>query len=72
MFVYIWYIFVFSFELNTCIDYPHEKSVNSILFSPPKKDDNLICVTVADDKKFKVWKLMDFENIYSMCSNNFF
>lgn len=57
--------FLLSFELNTAIEYPHEQSINSILFQPLVKEDNLKCVSVGNDKKFKVWKLVDFENIYS-------
>lgn len=57
--------FFSSFELNTSIEYPHEISVNSILFQPLNNDDNLRCVTVGDDKKFRVWQLMDFESVYS-------
>ncbi|KAJ8959492.1 hypothetical protein NQ318_022189 [Aromia moschata] len=45
------------FELNTSIEYPHEHSVNSMLFQPANKSPELRCVTVANDKKFKIWQL---------------
>lgn len=59
------FFFLFRFELNTSIEYPHEQSVNSILFQPLLKEGNLKCVTVGNDKKFKVWQLVDVENVYS-------
>lgn len=55
----------FSFELNTSIEYPHEMSVNSIRFQPLNRNENLKCITVGDDKKFKVWKLVDIDSVYS-------
>ncbi|CAH1186526.1 unnamed protein product [Phyllotreta striolata] len=48
-----------EFHLNTSIEYPHEDSINSMLFAPVHKDDNLQCVTVGDDKKFKIWKVTE-------------
>ncbi|KAG5869680.1 hypothetical protein JTB14_035605 [Gonioctena quinquepunctata] len=53
-----------TFQLNTSIEYPHENSVNSILFQPTNSDDNLQCVTVGNDKKFKVWKVVDCSTIH--------
>nr|CAH7748419.1 unnamed protein product [Callosobruchus chinensis] len=52
-----------KFELNTSIEYPHEKSINSLAFQPVLKN-NVICVTVGNDNKFKVWKLSDASTVY--------
>ncbi|KAJ8969719.1 hypothetical protein NQ317_006108 [Molorchus minor] len=51
-----------TFELNTSVEYPHEKSVNSLLFQPTVGDD-LHCVTVGDDKKFKIWQLSEITTV---------
>lgn len=59
------FLFFFSFELNSSIEYPHEMSLNGIQFQPLNKDDKLKCVTVGDDKKFKVWRLVDIDSVYS-------
>ncbi|XP_072389033.1 WD repeat-containing protein 75 [Diabrotica undecimpunctata] len=50
-----------QFHLNTSIEYPHENSINSMLFQPCHKDERLQCVTVGDDKKFKIWQLSEIE-----------
>ncbi|CAH1961489.1 unnamed protein product [Acanthoscelides obtectus] len=52
-----------KFELNTSIEYPHEKSINSLAFQPVLKN-NVVCITVGDDKKFKVWGLSDASTVY--------
>ncbi|KAK5639876.1 hypothetical protein RI129_010687 [Pyrocoelia pectoralis] len=52
-----------QFELNTSIELPHEKSITQILFQP-KDDDNLRCVTIGKDKKFKVWEMQDLHSVY--------
>lgn len=51
------------FELNTCIDVPHERSVSHMLFQP-SATDNLKCVTIGSDKKFKIWQLTNADTIY--------
>ncbi|KAJ8919827.1 hypothetical protein NQ315_006356 [Exocentrus adspersus] len=52
------------FELNTSIEYPHDKSVKNIQFQPMSNDDSLRCVTLGDDKKFRIWQLVDFTTVY--------
>lgn len=57
------WVHFFRFELNTLIELPHEKSVTNLLFQPSYNDD-LKCVTVGNDKKFKVWQLVNADTIY--------
>ncbi|XP_044765925.1 WD repeat-containing protein 75 [Coccinella septempunctata] len=44
-----------TYELNTSIEKPHEDSITSIAFQPTNGDQELKCVTVGADKKFKIW-----------------
>ncbi|XP_018576979.1 WD repeat-containing protein 75 [Anoplophora glabripennis] len=52
-----------KFELNTSVEYPHDKSVKEILFQPLNNDDGLRCVTLGDDKKFKIWQLVESDTL---------
>ncbi|XP_074038471.1 WD repeat-containing protein l(2)05287 [Leptinotarsa decemlineata] len=52
------------FQLNTSVEYPHEDTVNAMLFQPVNSDDNLQCITVGNDKKFKVWQLVDCSTVH--------
>ena len=63
------------FELNTCIDPPHNKKVTSLVFkSPPPRTETkrpaskdssvppaLLAVSTSEDGKFKSWVLVDRE-----------
>jgi len=51
------------FTLNTSVELPHEKSVTHILFQPSYNED-LRCVTVGNDKKFKIWQLVNADTVY--------
>lgn len=51
--------------MNTSIEYPHESSINSIRFQPLVHDTNLKCVTVGDDKQYKIWQIIETETPYS-------
>lgn len=35
------------------------------MFQPALKDDNLHCVTLGEDKKFKIWQLENITTVYS-------
>lgn len=52
------------FELNTSIEYPHDSSVNSIMFQPLSKEENLKCVTIGNDKKFKIWQIIQTATVH--------
>ncbi|XP_056641276.1 WD repeat-containing protein 75 [Diorhabda sublineata] len=54
-----------EFHLNTSVEYPHEASINSMLFQPIQKDRELKCVTIGDDNKFKIWQLIESEILSS-------
>lgn len=56
--------FICRFALCTIFEMPHEKSVNTILFSPQSPDSPLkesfpLTITTSDDKKIKFWKLSE-------------
>ncbi|KAK4872869.1 hypothetical protein RN001_014898 [Aquatica leii] len=51
------------FHLNTSIELPHKKSITEILFQPIDSED-LKCVTVGNDSKFKIWQLQNADTIY--------
>ncbi|ERL83484.1 WD repeat-containing protein 75-like [Dendroctonus ponderosae] len=53
-----------SYELNTSAEFPHEGSINSVQFQPSFKGDNLKCITVGNDKSFKVWQVIQISNVY--------
>lgn len=36
-----------------------------MLFAPSQTDDNLHCITIGDDKKFKIWKITETEVLSS-------
>lgn len=58
-----------TYHLNTCIDFPHEELVRKIGFQSSAKDDNLKCVTISEDKRFKVWENAKYKTIYSKYLN---
>lgn len=43
-----------TYKLNTSLQMPHMDSITSIGFTDMDEDQNLKCVTVANDKKFKI------------------
>lgn len=47
------------------MEYPHEGVIKSVKFQPIKNEEDLKCVTIGDDKKFKIWHLQNFETVYS-------
>lgn len=47
------------------MEYPHDKSVKDILFQPMNNDESLRCVTLSDDKKFKIWQLVESNTVES-------
>ncbi|XP_030761208.1 WD repeat-containing protein 75 [Sitophilus oryzae] len=51
------------YELSTSIEYPHERKISNIAFQPVV-NENLKCVTIGDDKKFKIWQVTESTNIY--------
>ncbi|CAH1179534.1 unnamed protein product [Phaedon cochleariae] len=53
-----------TFTLNTSIEYPHDDSINCLLFQPTLRDEYLRCVTVGNDKKFKIWQVVDCSTVY--------
>lgn len=55
----------YRFELNTSIEYPHEDDVKGVLFQPSGDDSELKCVSIGEDKKFKIWELQDIITPYS-------
>ena len=50
----------FSYEVNTCVDPPHEQKIVALEFQPQKRKDpdmTLLAVTAGGDGKFKIWVL---------------
>ena len=50
----------FSYEVNTCVDPPHEQKIVALQFQPQKRKDpdmTLLAVTAGADGKFKIWVL---------------
>ena len=50
----------FSYEVNTCVDPPHEQKIVALQFQPQKRKDpdiNQLAVTAGADGKFKIWVL---------------
>ncbi|XP_072029311.1 WD repeat-containing protein 75-like [Amphiura filiformis] len=58
-----------SFKLNTVIESPHESQVYALQLRSTKEVDGFLhdplAVTTANDKKFKVWRLLDDEDVNS-------
>ncbi|XP_076263531.1 WD repeat-containing protein l(2)05287 [Rhynchophorus ferrugineus] len=52
------------FELNTSIEYPHEIGILNIAFQPLNKENNLKCVTIGVDKKFKIWQINEVQSVH--------
>ena len=56
-----------SFKLNTTIESPHESQVNTLCLRSTKEVDGFsndpMAVTTSKDKKFKLWRLLDDENV---------
>ncbi|CAL4073326.1 unnamed protein product, partial [Meganyctiphanes norvegica] len=53
-----------SWNLNTCIELPHDKYVNGLSFQKPRKNtDEPLCVTCSEDGKFKLWAPVDNSDI---------
>lgn len=51
---------------------PHEKSISHILFQPNDIENDLKCVTIGKDLKFKIWELVNADTIYSNDFNMWF
>ena len=50
----------FSYEVNTCVDPPHEQKIVALQFQPQKRKDpdiTQLAVTAGADGKFKIWVL---------------
>ncbi|XP_050303801.1 WD repeat-containing protein 75 [Anthonomus grandis grandis] len=52
------------YELNTSIEYPHEATITSIALQPVTSEDSLKCITVADDRTFKIWQLGEIISVH--------
>ena len=49
-----------SYEVNTCVDPPHEQKIVALQFQPQKRKDpdiTQLAVTAGADGKFKIWVL---------------
>lgn len=57
------------FVLNTSIEYPHEKGINSLEFQSSSNALDLLCATSGNDEQFKIWSLADTTNIYRKTLN---
>ncbi|XP_025837698.1 WD repeat-containing protein 75-like [Agrilus planipennis] len=53
-----------QYTLNTCIEYPHENSVEDVCFQPSLDANELRCVTVGGDSKFRVWEIVNADTVY--------
>ncbi|CAH1122893.1 unnamed protein product [Ceutorhynchus assimilis] len=53
-----------SYELTTSVEFPHESSINSIAIQPSIEEDNLKCITVGNDKMFKIWQLFQVTSVH--------
>ena len=62
-------LFPFSFILNTIISEPHTAQINSLSFRPSSESHDSyqpMVVTASDDRKFKLWALVDDNDSQSM------
>jgi len=53
-------VFLLSFVLNTCVNMPHQSTVNRVLFRPcrlPGDSHTSVAVTSCVDGNFKLWSL---------------
>lgn len=50
--------------MKTAIDFPHTERVTKIQFQPSNKEASLKCVTISEDRKFKVWEMVHVKTIY--------
>lgn len=63
-------IIILRFVLNTSVELPHEESaITGIVFQPfTQLDDETqkdpCCVTIGEDKRFRIWNVVDTSNIY--------
>lgn len=57
---------LYSFELNTSIELPHNYGVNALQFQPNTTldGDNVLAVTTGKDNQFKLWNLVEPSSIY--------
>lgn len=51
------------YELNTSINEPHQDSISSIAFQCVNEHQNIKCVTVGEDKKFKIWHKITIQQV---------
>ncbi|XP_011193769.1 WD repeat-containing protein 75 [Zeugodacus cucurbitae] len=54
-----------NYTLNTNIELPHEGGFKAIEFSSSNQVNNLLCATVGEDNKIKMWSLEESDNIYN-------
>ncbi|XP_037804884.1 LOW QUALITY PROTEIN: uncharacterized protein LOC119599216 [Penaeus monodon] len=60
-----------NWYLDTSVEMPHDKSINSIVFKPSSGSaSSPEFVTCSDDGKFKVWEIIKDANIYRECIMN--
>lgn len=59
------FIIIFRYELNTSIEFPHEMSVSDLALEPVSGEDNLKCITVGNDRTFKIWELFEVTTVHS-------
>lgn len=59
------FIIIFRYELNTSIEFPHEMSVCDLALEPVSVEDNLKCITVGNDRTFKIWQLFEVATVHS-------
>jgi len=53
-------VLLLSFVLNTCVNTPHQATVNRVIFRPhrlPSDDQMPVAVTSCVDGNFKLWSL---------------
>ncbi|XP_076044611.1 WD repeat-containing protein l(2)05287 [Oratosquilla oratoria] len=60
-----------SWRLNTSIEMPHCKSINTLALQPIDKGEYPMCITGSDDNKFKLWGVVDDSDIHrqNVCWN---
>ncbi|XP_066254192.1 WD repeat-containing protein 75 isoform X1 [Euwallacea similis] len=53
-----------TYELNTSVEFPHEASISDIQFQPISSEDTLKCITIGNDKTFKMWQIAEFVTVH--------
>ena len=64
MYIYFVHCDFCSFVLNTVIEYPHDGRLIQLTFQPSEDDYELLCATISEDRKFKIWNVYDSSDIY--------